>query len=89
MEVLGNEALGKIVKLVDETKFLLDLECKTFSGKRAKQTGRVLNVLSAGELGEGPLLEFLRVSFSWTKIWSQILIWRGSRDHIPDHWSRN
>ncbi|KAF5891368.1 serine-rich coiled-coil domain-containing protein 2 isoform X1, partial [Clarias magur] len=48
MEVLGNEALGKIIKLVDENRFLLDLECKTFSGKRAKPPGSVLNILSAG-----------------------------------------
>ncbi|KAF4084565.1 hypothetical protein AMELA_G00107550 [Ameiurus melas] len=48
MEVLGNEALGKIIKLVDENKFLLDLECKTFSGKRAKRPGSILNILSAG-----------------------------------------
>ncbi|KAL6474847.1 hypothetical protein MHYP_G00158870 [Metynnis hypsauchen] len=52
MEVLGNEALGKIIKLVDETKFLLDLECKTFSGKRAKQPGSILNILSVGGLEE-------------------------------------
>uniref|UniRef100_A0A8C2FHM5 Post-GPI attachment to proteins factor 3 n=1 Tax=Cyprinus carpio TaxID=7962 RepID=A0A8C2FHM5_CYPCA len=52
MEVLGNEALGKIIKLVDETKFLLDLECKTFSGKRAKRPGSILNILSVGGLEE-------------------------------------
>lgn len=52
MEVLGNEALGKIIKLVEETRFLLDLECKTFSGKRAKRPGCVLNILSVGGLGE-------------------------------------
>lgn len=51
MEVLGNEALGKIIKLVDENKFLLDLECKTFSGKRAKHPGSILNILSAGGPG--------------------------------------
>ncbi|XP_056626612.1 zinc finger protein 836-like [Triplophysa dalaica] len=52
MEILGNEALGKIIKLVDETRFLLGLECKTFSGKRAKRPGCVLNILSAGGLEE-------------------------------------
>ncbi|KAF7693724.1 hypothetical protein HF521_007477 [Silurus meridionalis] len=50
MEVLGNEALGKIIRLVEDKKFLLDLECKTFSGKRAKRPGSILNILSA----EGP-----------------------------------
>lgn len=57
MEVLGNEALGKIIKLVDETKFLLDMECKTFQGKKAKSPGCFLNILSVGGMGkEMPLL---------------------------------
>lgn len=51
MEVLGNEALGKIIKLVDENRFLLDMEFKTFSGKRAKRPGGILNILSAGGPG--------------------------------------
>lgn len=52
MEVLGNEALGKIIKLVDETKFLLDMECKTFQGKKAKPPGCFLNILSVGGMGK-------------------------------------
>ncbi|KAK2866185.1 hypothetical protein Q7C36_002241 [Tachysurus vachellii] len=48
MEVLGNEALGKIITLVDEKKFLLDPENKTFSENRVKHLGSILNILSAG-----------------------------------------
>lgn len=64
MEVLGNEALGKIIKLVDENKFLLDLECKTFSGKRAKRPGSILNILSAGGPGVYLLLHFIHYTHS-------------------------
>ncbi|GAA6085168.1 zinc finger protein OZF [Tachysurus ichikawai] len=48
MEVLGNEALGKIITLVDEKKFLLDPESKTCSENRLKHPGSILNILSAG-----------------------------------------
>lgn len=59
MEVLGNEALGKIIKLVDEKKFLSDLECKTFSGDKAEHPGSILNILSAGGPGMYLLLHIL------------------------------
>lgn len=64
MEVLGNEALGKIIKLVEENSFLLDLECKTFSGKRAKHPGSILNILSAGGPGVYLLLGLLHYTCS-------------------------
>lgn len=48
METLGNEALGKIMNIVDEAKLLVELE----SGKGSKrpQTS-VLNVLSTARVG--------------------------------------
>ncbi len=64
MEVLGNEALGKIIKLVDETKFLFDLECKTFSGRRAKRPGSILNILSVGGLGKKTFCGFTHTAFN-------------------------
>uniref|UniRef100_A0A8C7ILL0 Zinc finger protein 501 n=1 Tax=Oncorhynchus kisutch TaxID=8019 RepID=A0A8C7ILL0_ONCKI len=55
MEVLGNEALGKIMKIVDETKFLMDFESKSFKGhrgKKAKPQASILNILSVGGMAE-------------------------------------
>lgn len=68
MEVLGNEALGKIIKLVDETKFLLDLECKTFSGKRAKRPGSILNILSVGGLGKKSHSVFTGIKYYYMSV---------------------
>lgn len=55
MEILGNEALGKIMKIVDDTKFLMDFGCKSFKGfkgKKAKPQGSILNILSVGGMGK-------------------------------------
>lgn len=48
METLGNEALGKIMNIVDEAKLLVELE----SGRSSKrpQTS-VLNILNKAQVG--------------------------------------
>ncbi|XP_020316546.1 zinc finger protein OZF isoform X1 [Oncorhynchus kisutch] len=55
MEVLGSEALGKIIKIMDDTKFLMDFESKTFKEhgrKKAKPQASILNILSVGGMAE-------------------------------------
>ncbi|CAB1338055.1 unnamed protein product [Coregonus sp. 'balchen'] len=53
MEVLGNEALGKIIKIVDDTTFLMDFESfKGHGGKKAKPQASILNILSVGGMAE-------------------------------------
>ncbi|KAJ7987617.1 hypothetical protein DPEC_G00328330 [Dallia pectoralis] len=55
MEVLGNEALGKIMKIVDDTKFPVDLHPRHLNvhrGKKAKPQASILNILSVGGLAE-------------------------------------
>lgn len=48
METLGNEALGKIMNIVDEAKLQVELESKR--GSRRPQTS-VLNVLNNTRVG--------------------------------------
>ncbi|KAG7277121.1 hypothetical protein CRUP_024949, partial [Coryphaenoides rupestris] len=50
METLGNEALGKIMKIVDDTKFLMEFEQRSFKTSRGRKSPRtsVLNILSDG-----------------------------------------
>ena len=58
METLGNEALGKIMKIVDDTKFLMDFEQKSFKavrGRKSKPQASILNILSEGGMGKGCL----------------------------------
>lgn len=55
MEVLGSEALGKIMKIVDDTKFLMDFESKTLKGhggKKSQPQASILNILSVGGMGK-------------------------------------
>ncbi|XP_046888101.1 zinc finger protein OZF isoform X3 [Hypomesus transpacificus] len=55
METLGNEALGKIMKIVDDTKFLMDFEQKSFKavrGRKSKPQASILNILSEGGMAE-------------------------------------
>lgn len=48
METLGNEALGKIINIVDEAKMLVELESGR-GGKRPQTS--ILNILNTARVG--------------------------------------
>lgn len=60
METLGNEALGKIMKIVDDTKFLMEFEQRSFKTSRGRKSPRtsVLNILSDGGVGRYMVIHF-------------------------------
>ena len=53
METLGNEAMGKIMKIVEDTKFLMEFEQRSFKTSRGRKRPQmsVLNILSDGGVG--------------------------------------
>ena len=53
METLGNEAMGKIMKIVEDTKFLMEFEQRSFKSSRGRKRPQtsVLNILSDGGVG--------------------------------------
>lgn len=57
METLGNEALGKIINIVDEVKMLVELESGR-GGKRPQTS--ILNILNTARVGTytGPMQQY-------------------------------
>lgn len=75
METLGNEALGKIMNIVHDTRFLMDFEQKaarSSRGRRKPQTS-VLNILSDARVGVYRGSAHRRLNqHRWTK-WTHVM----------------